>query len=49
MRLAQQPAYEYLRAECRQTKDVPLPHSMGLLLMTRCGCPCHQERKEGEQ
>ncbi|MGC9494817.1 hypothetical protein [Streptomyces sp. WG7] len=40
--LAQRPAYAVLHAQCRQTKDVPLPHAMGLLLMPRCCCPCHQ-------
>ncbi|MCV2459433.1 hypothetical protein OEB94_09185 [Streptomyces sp. ICN988] len=43
--LAQRPAYETLHAQCRQAKNVPLPHAMGLLLMPRCSCPCH--RPEG--
>ncbi|WP_369244297.1 hypothetical protein [Streptomyces sp. R41] len=24
-----------------QRKDVPLPHSTGILLQRRCGCTCH--------
>ena len=42
--LAQRPAYRALHADCRQTKDVPLPHSTGLLLVQRCQCPCHAAR-----
>lgn len=44
--VAQQPGYEDLHDQCRQTKDVPLPHGSGLLLARRCGCPCHRERPE---
>lgn len=39
--LAQRPGYEDLHRECRRTEDVPLPHSVGILLVRRCGCPCH--------
>lgn len=39
--LARRPAYEDLHRECRQTKDVPLPHATGILLVRRCGCACH--------
>ncbi|MGW0823559.1 hypothetical protein [Streptomyces sp. NPDC002845] len=41
--VTQEPGYEYLHRECRQTEDVPLPHSMGLLLARRCGCACHAQ------
>ncbi|MBZ9642359.1 hypothetical protein [Streptomyces sp. PSKA30] len=39
--LARQPGYMDLHGECRQAKDVPLPHSHGILLARRCGCTCH--------
>ncbi len=39
--VAQRPEYEELHATCRQTNDVPLPHSSGLLLVRRCPCACH--------
>lgn len=39
--LAKQPDYTAIRLQCRQTEDVPLPHSTGILLQPRCGCPCH--------
>jgi hypothetical protein len=41
-RLAQRPGYSELHGDCRQTKDVPLPHSRGILLQRRCGCVCHR-------
>ncbi|KUL45073.1 hypothetical protein ADL12_04510 [Streptomyces regalis] len=41
--LAQRPEYRGVHGECRQTEDVPLPHSMGLLLMRCCTCPCHRQ------
>jgi hypothetical protein len=40
--LAKRPEYEALHRDCRQTKDVPLPHSRGILLQRRCGCSCHR-------
>ncbi|MFF9309569.1 hypothetical protein ACF1BS_01515 [Streptomyces sp. NPDC014748] len=40
--LAQQPGYKDLHRQCRQTKDIPLPHSSGLLLVHRCTCPHHR-------
>lgn len=40
-RLAQRREYRSLHGQCRQTKNVPLPHSRGLLLQRRCGCSCH--------
>ncbi|KUO19672.1 hypothetical protein [Streptomyces dysideae] len=41
--LAQRPNYQGLHRECRQTSDVPLPHSNGRILLTRsCGCACHR-------
>lgn len=39
--LAQRPEYESLHGDCRQTKDIPLPHARGVLLVRRCGCGCH--------
>ncbi|MGW0755459.1 hypothetical protein ACWD1Y_02995 [Streptomyces sp. NPDC002814] len=45
--LAQKPEYSDLHRQCRQTKDVPLPHAGGVLLARRCGCTCHR-RTEGE-
>ncbi|MEV6540157.1 hypothetical protein [Streptomyces sp. NPDC051665] len=33
--------YRELHHECRQTKDIPLPHGAGLVLVRRCTCPCH--------
>lgn len=44
--LATQPGYEDLHNECKQTKDVPLIHGGGLLLVHRCGCACHRGRPE---
>ena len=40
--LAQQPEYANLHADCRQTKDVPLIHGGGILLVHRCRCTCHR-------
>jgi len=40
--LARQPGYGNVHAMCRQTKDVPLPHSTGILLVQRCRCSCHR-------
>ncbi|MFI6244782.1 hypothetical protein [Streptomyces sp. NPDC051016] len=39
--LAQRPGYSPWHQECRQTKDIPLPHSHGILLVRRCTCPHH--------
>jgi hypothetical protein len=39
--LARQRAYTDVHTMCRQTKDVPLPHSTGILLVRRCRCTCH--------
>lgn len=33
--------YESLHVACRQTQDIPLPYSRGVLLMRRCTCLCH--------
>lgn len=41
------PGYEDLHDECRQTRDVPLPHGGGLLLARRCGCTCHRSAPRG--
>lgn len=40
--VAAKPGYEDLHLDCRQTKDIPLPHGGGLLLMARCTCSCHR-------
>lgn len=40
--LAQQPDYNDLHHQCRQTEDIPLPHSSGLLLVRRCTCSHHR-------
>jgi hypothetical protein len=45
--LAQRPGYADLHAQCRQTEDVPLPHSTGVLLAVRCGCICHKLAPSG--
>lgn len=39
--LASNPEYRGLHRDCRQTQDIPLPHSTGILLQRRCGCSCH--------
>ncbi|WP_232108296.1 MULTISPECIES: hypothetical protein [Streptomyces] len=39
--LAKRPEYHGLHRECRQTQDIPLPHSTGILLQSHCGCSCH--------
>ncbi|WP_328838583.1 hypothetical protein [Streptomyces europaeiscabiei] len=39
--LAGRPGYEDLHRRCRQTADVPLPGTTGLLLMSACPCSCH--------
>lgn len=38
---AQGDKYVDLHGQCRQTRDVPLPHSEGLLLIRGCPCTCH--------
>jgi hypothetical protein len=43
--LALRPDYRVLHRECRQTRDIPLPHSRGLLLVPLCGCTCHGRRE----
>lgn len=45
--VAKRPEYEGLHANCRQTEDVPLPHSTGILLLQRCGCSCHRPTNGG--
>jgi hypothetical protein len=42
--VGQRPGYGMLHDQCRQTRDVPLPHAHGILLVRRCGCPCHRGR-----
>ncbi|MHB9861704.1 hypothetical protein [Streptomyces sp. YIM S03343] len=39
--LASRFGYGGLHADCRQTRDIPLPHSDGIVLVPRCGCRCH--------
>ncbi|MFH8896549.1 hypothetical protein ACH4HG_09090 [Streptomyces coeruleorubidus] len=39
--LAARPGYQGLHTDCRQTCDLPLPFALGILLQSRCGCPCH--------
>ncbi|MFF7467952.1 hypothetical protein [Streptomyces sp. NPDC008092] len=39
--LAQQPGYGKLHQDCRQTRDIPLPHGRDILLIPRCTCPHH--------
>lgn len=46
--VGKQPGYGYLHDQCRQTNDVPLPHSTGILLLARCRCICHQHRRAVE-
>lgn len=36
--------YGTLHDRCQQTQDIPLPHSRGILLVSRCTCPCHRFR-----
>ncbi|MFI1370356.1 hypothetical protein [Streptomyces griseochromogenes] len=45
--VARRPEYRGLHVDCLRTKDVPLPHSMGLVLMPRCTWPCHQQSRGG--
>ncbi len=40
--------FEALHGTCRQAKDVPLPHSTGLLLVRRCPCSCHASVAEAD-
>lgn len=42
--LAQNPDYADLHKQCRQAKDIPLPHSNGILLQRRCECSHHRWR-----
>lgn len=35
--------YEGLHAQCRQLRDVPLPHARRVLLVLRCRCSCHRQ------
>ncbi|MFF4317076.1 hypothetical protein [Streptomyces sp. NPDC001507] len=40
--LAARPGYSDLHAQCRQTKDIPLPNYAGILLAASCDCSCHR-------
>ena len=40
--LGRQPGYDDVHDLCRQTEDVPLPHSAGILVIRRCRCVCHR-------
>lgn len=44
--LAERPGYGDVHGLCRQIRDVPLPHSTGILLVQRCGCACHASGAE---
>lgn len=39
--VARRPGYGDLHGRCRQTQDIPLPHSTGVVLVHRCRCTCH--------
>jgi hypothetical protein len=39
--VAKRPAYRDLHRKCTRTKDIPLPHSGGIVLVRRCHCTCH--------
>ncbi|MGX1131386.1 hypothetical protein RKD49_003576 [Streptomyces glaucescens] len=39
--LALRPDYPDMHSRCSRTRDIPLPHSHGILLVHRCGCSCH--------
>ncbi|MGW1000497.1 hypothetical protein [Streptomyces sp. NPDC002520] len=41
--VARRPDYSCLHRQCQQLKDIPLPHSSGILLSRRCGCSCHRQ------
>lgn len=43
--VALRPEYKGMHARCRQTEDIPLPHSTGILLQARCRCACHTEAR----
>lgn len=45
--LAQRRGYANLHGQCRQSRDVPLPHSNGIVLVSRCGCLCHRPGRGG--
>ncbi|MGM9380531.1 hypothetical protein [Streptomyces antibioticus] len=45
--VALRPGYEDLHRRCRQFKDIPLPHSTGILLVQRCRCACHGLQARG--
>ncbi|MFD3581223.1 hypothetical protein [Streptomyces sp. NPDC058683] len=38
---AQRRGYSAWHEKCSQTQDIPLPHSLGILLIRRCTCPHH--------
>ncbi|MFJ5266190.1 hypothetical protein ACIQAC_37590 [Streptomyces sp. NPDC088387] len=42
--LGQRAGYRDVHGQCRQTRDIPLPHGGGMLLARRCGCSCHRTR-----
>ncbi|MDT0567934.1 hypothetical protein RM704_10700 [Streptomyces sp. DSM 3412] len=39
--VGQRPEHKALHGMCRQTKDILLPYSKGVLLQSRCRCACH--------
>lgn len=40
--VARTPGYKDLHGQCRQTRDIPVPHSNGVVLVPRCVCSCHK-------
>lgn len=40
--LAKRKGYADVHGMCTQTRDIPLPHSGGMLLVQRCPCACHR-------
>ncbi|GGN30428.1 hypothetical protein [Streptomyces fuscichromogenes] len=45
--LAHRPGYSKLHQDCRQTRDIPLPQSRGILLVPRCTCSHHRYTSPG--
>ena len=46
--VALRPEYKGMHGWCRQTEDIPLPHSTGILLLARCRCVCHRQAVASE-
>jgi hypothetical protein len=43
--VAERPEYQDLHLKCGRTKDIPLPHSSGIVLLPRCRCACHMRNR----